>query len=637
MYTKFPTTKFALLSILLLTFFVIQPATGQHTTSGNHSYLIKEVKTEITDDSLSLIIQGDSPPAFTKYETFGPFRVVVDIAQATLDESLDKKLLLPDNNFAKLTTTILQDQASPLIRFEFQMQDGAPYSVNKDGNSIVINIQKSGNLPEDQAATTAKDSPIFKNIEVMAGKEQTKVLLMADRSITSYNSDTVLGNARLPDRMFIDIDQVDGKNLPKEKIIDNGVIKRIRVAQRGTGVRIVFDSGSTGLFHYEINPDPQGLLVILGQPGPQAKNKSQSTTVAAKSDDANNTLKSLIDSSSAAVATGGQTVSKPQDSTSAQVLDKYDFSGYKNKRISIDFYKIDIHNIFRLLREITDLNIVVDEAVNGSLTLALNDVPWDFALDIILNLTDLEKEQRYNTIVIYPKKKKFNWPERASDNLDVKVDLEIIEEEALIVQKAASQPKEIIQAKSLMQKAQKEEGRNNLEEAAKLYEQAFELWPSNNKIANKLATLYLVGLRINAKAVNFAKKSLTINPQDTRAALYAAIGMTNMNRLPEAMEYFNQAVSDSPPAKEALISYAAFSENNDQPEAALKLLGKFESYYGDTIDTMMARARIYDKIGQTDKATSEYKALFNSGFQLRPDLKKFIQGRIAAKDMKTGN
>lgn len=464
---------------------------------------------------------------------------------------------------------------------------------------------------------------ILKSMAVTAGAGQTKVLIVASQSITSYKSDTVPGTSTLPARMFIDINNVNGETLLKEKIIDNRLLKKLRVAKRGTGVRIVFDSSGSKLFHYDISPDPEGLLVVITEPSQNAQ-----------ADD--NTLEALLDSSSAAIEKTVPAGSSGSDSHAEQVLDKYDFSGYKKKKISIDFYKIDIHNIFRLLREITGLNIVVDEAVHGTLTLALSDVPWDFALDIILNLTDLEKEERYNTIVIYPKKKKFDWPTRATDNLDVQVNLEVIEEEALIVQKAASQPKEIIQAKSLIYNAKKEEKRNNLEEAAKLYEQAFDLWPANHKIANKLATIYLVGLRVNAKAVNYAKKSLKINPQDTKAALYAAIGMANMNRLPEAMEYFNQAVSTTPPQKEALVSYATFSENNDQPEAALKLLDTFYSHYGDTVETMMARARLYDKIGQTDKATAQYKSVLNSGFQLRPDLKKFIRGRIAAKSLTTG-
>ena len=85
--------------------------------------------------------------------------------------------------------------------------------------------------------------------------------------------------------------------------------------------------------------------------------------------------------------------------------------------------------------------------------------------------------------------------------------------------------------------------------------------------------------------------------------------------------------------KEALVSYAAFSENNGQNDAALKLLEKYQTYYGDNIDIMVAKGRVLDKIGRTNEATQQYKAILGSGFQVRPDLKKYIEGRIAAKDL----
>ena len=85
--------------------------------------------------------------------------------------------------------------------------------------------------------------------------------------------------------------------------------------------------------------------------------------------------------------------------------------------------------------------------------------------------------------------------------------------------------------------------------------------------------------------------------------------------------------------KEALISYAAFSENNGQNDAALKLLDKYNSVYGENINTMVAKARILDKLGLVKDATTQYRSILTSGFQLRPDLKKFIQGRVAAQDM----
>jgi len=314
----------------------------------------------------------------------------------------------------------------------------------------------------------------------------------------------------------------------------------------------------------------------------------------------------------------------------ADLEDSFSFSGYKGERISVDFYKIELHNVFRLFRQISGMNIIVDQAVSGTLTLALNDVPWEFALDVIMNLTGLQKEERYNTLVIYPKNKEFAWPEQAEDNLSFEADIEVVKEEALIIQESASQPAEIMEAKELLLEAYAQESKNRFESAARLYEAAFKLWPDNVRISNKLANLYLGRLNINAKAAYYAKKSLTIDPSDTRAALYCAISSANMEQTAEALECFAQSISDDPPKKEALISYAAFTENNDRYDAALKLLDTYGNYYGDSIHTMVSKARIFDKMGDRTKAKEQYRALLTSGFQLRPDLREYAENRVTA-------
>ncbi|MGB6970640.1 MAG: hypothetical protein WBD61_00625, partial [Desulfobulbales bacterium] len=103
----------------------------------------------------------------------------------------------------------------------------------------------------------------------------------------------------------------------------------------------------------------------------------------------------------------------------------------------------------------------------------------------------------------------------------------------------------------------------------------------------------------------------------------------NMKRNAEAKEYFQTAVSSTRPDSEALISFAMFSEENGSYLDALLLLARHEDLYGDSLDTMIARARILDKEGNSDKAAAEYRAILLSGYQLPADLTRFIKGRLA--------
>ena len=57
---------------------------------------------------------------------------------------------------------------------------------------------------------------------------------------------------------------------------------------------------------------------------------------------------------------------------------------YTGEPISVNLKDVDLKDFFRLIHEISGLNIVLDPSVKGSVTLVLDDVPWDQALDIVL-------------------------------------------------------------------------------------------------------------------------------------------------------------------------------------------------------------------------------------------------------------
>ncbi len=618
MHKKLSTYYLAIFCSLFLLLVSNVQATDKPDEKG--MYTIKAIETDLQADRLVMTVKGGSTPAYTMYELFSPARLVLDIAEARLAKSIDTEKILPENTFTALKViTSLKDKGPEITRFEFTLAEGYTYKVNRLENDLSVHL-----FPKKQNSTVAVDTDTpfaLHDLVIRTKNNQTEILFQADKPIKNFRQNTVTGRDGLPDSMFIDINDVDGSELVREKVVGTNLDK-IRVATRGTGVRIVFDSGQDGLFSYDIQTVPQGLKVTIDEKGMQAQKNNTASAIASDP-----TLDALIDSSEAAVSDKAQ---MPEDDVTAMeaMQDSFEFSGYKATRISVDFYKIDLHNVFRLFRQISDVNLIVDEAVSGSLTLALNDVPWDFALDIILNLKNLKKETRHNTIVIYPAKKEFAWPERASDNLSFEADVEVIQQEALIIQQSTHQSAEIMQAKELLRRAKIEESNDDIEDAVALYEKAFKLWPKNAKIPNKLAALYLVNLRMNAKAVYFAHESLKIDKKNYHAALYAAIASANMDQIPEAMEYFSQSINGNPPLKEALISYATFSENKGQPEAALKLLNRYADVYSDTVDTMISRGRIYDAMGQTTKATEQYKALLYSGYQLTPGLKTYIHSRL---------
>ena len=73
---------------------------------------------------------------------------------------------------------------------------------------------------------------------------------------------------------------------------------------------------------------------------------------------------------------------------------------YRGQKVSLDFKDADIHNILRLIGEVSNLNIITSDEVKGKITIRLMTVPWDQALDVILSTKNLIKVEEGNIIRI---------------------------------------------------------------------------------------------------------------------------------------------------------------------------------------------------------------------------------------------
>ena len=73
---------------------------------------------------------------------------------------------------------------------------------------------------------------------------------------------------------------------------------------------------------------------------------------------------------------------------------------YTGEPISVNLKDVDLRDFFRLIHEISGLNVVLDPAVKGSLTIVLDEVPWDQALDIVLQNNSLDKQLNGNVLRI---------------------------------------------------------------------------------------------------------------------------------------------------------------------------------------------------------------------------------------------
>jgi len=258
--------------------------------------------------------------------------------------------------------TVLAAEANGRSRVVLNLDQQMPYQTHVNGNDIVVLV---GNAPEMRAAAAAP-----KAATGAASDTAPAAGGRAIRSIDFRRSETGAGRlvVRLSDpRTPISLKQqgsqiiVDftGADLPKN------LMRRYDTMDFGTPVSS-FDAE-------RVNGDTHIVLTAAGEIDP----------IAYQSDD------EYVVEVSAHKKAGGAAVADEKKE-------------YKGERLTLNFQDIETRAVLQLLADASGQNIVVSDTVTGSVTLRLQNVPWDQALDIVLRTKGLDKRQEGNVIIVAP-------------------------------------------------------------------------------------------------------------------------------------------------------------------------------------------------------------------------------------------
>lgn len=88
-----------------------------------------------------------------------------------------------------------------------------------------------------------------------------------------------------------------------------------------------------------------------------------------------------------------------QDDVEQRKAERFAYTGEK---LSLNFQDIDVRSVLQLIADFTDLNLVASDTVAGNITLRLQNVPWDQALDLVLKTKGLDKRQVGNVLLVAP-------------------------------------------------------------------------------------------------------------------------------------------------------------------------------------------------------------------------------------------
>jgi len=281
----------------------------------------------------------------------------------------------------------------------------------------------------------ASPATVIANVEIGRSGAQTDVRVLGDGQL-SYQV------ARLhdPERLVLDF---SGARLGVERNFlssDAKPVRRVRLSQfRPDVTRLVVDLNQNA--RYSVRNEGKNVIIAFTAEAPAAepaKNAGQPLTFATLNLSNLPLPESLVQPVSGlarpapqqagddpAAAPAKNAPAQPAASGSAAGRPQQPAAKYTGEPISVNLKDVDLKDFFRLIHEISGLNVVLDPSVKGSVpALVLDEVPWDQALDIVLRNNQLDKQLEGNVLRVATK-------ETIKKEAEMRRDLAKVEAEAI--------------------------------------------------------------------------------------------------------------------------------------------------------------------------------------------------------------
>lgn len=295
------------------------------------------------------------PPEPTGYTIDRPARIAVDLRDTT--SGLNSRSIPLGNGNAQSMTVVETKDRTRLI---FNLVELVPYSTARSGNELVMVIggdsaaelaAASSGAPASTAAPVAETGKTLAGVDFRRGKDGEGRVVID------------LGSASTP----VDLSELGGKirlTMPELTVPEN-LRRRLDVTDFATPVTRVDTFVEDGKAIVEIRPEGS-YDYIAYQSGSQFTVSVERLS---------------------------------EEEAEARREEKFPYTGEK---LSLNFQDIEVRSVLQLIADFTGLNLVASDTVSGSITLRLQNVPWDQALDLILKTKGLDKRQIGNVLLVAP-------------------------------------------------------------------------------------------------------------------------------------------------------------------------------------------------------------------------------------------
>jgi type IV pilus assembly protein PilQ len=361
-------------------------------------------------EATQVVVTFTAVPSFTARLESERNRLVVDVANAAL-KGARSAITRPQGLVAGVLAQAFTQGPASTARFWITMTRQSTYSVRVDGQRLVVTIGgPSERAPGTGSRPAPESRPSARVVDVhfdhRPPHDRLTVLLSASVS-------RKLARPR-PGKTVLTLDDCQ---LPEElsKTLDmtafQGPLGRVSVyAEAGRSRRIVLEAEHSPTAHSKVALEGMSLVWTFFEPGAEPWAE---TGVAADGGPARRVRTVHVEDDLTGIPQvhagydGGELAEQTSAPAEAgaftpAVLAQQRPARFTGRRIDLDLKDADVHNVLRLLADVGHVNIVTADNVSGTVTIRMRNVPWDQALDVVLQAKKLGMVRQGNMIRVAP-------------------------------------------------------------------------------------------------------------------------------------------------------------------------------------------------------------------------------------------
>ncbi|MDY7031321.1 MAG: AMIN domain-containing protein, partial [Thermodesulfobacteriota bacterium] len=382
---------FLLLFLTVSFFFVfacspksIQVKSGSDSIEEKKANIIQDLQVSDEADRTRLTVQAANPMTYTVFRPDDNAKIVLDIHDAVFEKQ-EEVIEVNNGTINKIESRQYDNEAGKVARIEIGLDRIVDYEVIKDAEKLVVYVNRFVRAE----ASSSDETGMVEDVDFRQIMGKSQIVISTSReaqcNVSRVSEDKLvleLANMDITKELeegfrFKETDNIVKLIKPYGTIVSGRKVVHVDVELKTMVPYHVFQEKNRTYVEFE---KPFEVLSKEtpheSMPTPDVKKPKREKV--AKAERAKELERKV------------------------ELEEKKDRELYTGKKISMDFKDADIKNLFRLIAEVSNLNIVAGEGVQGKVTVRMVDVPWDQALDVILATNNLGMTRIRNVITIAP-------------------------------------------------------------------------------------------------------------------------------------------------------------------------------------------------------------------------------------------